>query len=66
MTDLTDAQLDAIRCSLNNAIHELVFATQHADQGDLDDAANCLMTAQGTIEQVSLLLVTEADTKKKS
>jgi hypothetical protein len=54
---MKDSDLDLIRSSLNNAIHELVFAVQHADQGDLEDATNCLMTAQGTIDQVAELLV---------
>jgi hypothetical protein len=54
---LTEAEIEAIRASLNNAIHELVFACQHLDQDDMEDASVCLMTAQGTIESVANQLV---------
>lgn len=54
---LTDEQIERLRSSLNNAIHELVFACQHIDQGDIEDAEQCLTTAQGTIEQVGESLV---------
>jgi stress response protein SCP2 len=54
---LSDEQLEAIKASLNNAIHELVFAVQHASQDDFDDAATCLVTAQSTIESVAEQLV---------
>lgn len=53
MPRLTEAEFEAAKASLNNAIHELVFACQHLDQDDLEDAAQCLMTAQGTIEAVA-------------
>jgi hypothetical protein len=54
---LTEAEINEIRASLNNAIHELVFACQHLDQDDMEDAAVCLMTDQGTIESVANQLV---------
>jgi hypothetical protein len=50
---LTDAEIEEMKASLNNAIHELVFACQHLDQDDMEDASVCLMTAQGTIETVA-------------
>lgn len=46
---LSDAQFESIKARLNSAIHELVFAVQHAEDDNLDDAATCLVTAQGTI-----------------
>jgi hypothetical protein len=55
---LTDEQFEAIKTSLNQAIHELVFAVHHAEEDRLDDAATCLVTAQGTIESVAEQLVT--------
>lgn len=61
MTTLTDQEYEAHKSSLNNAIHELVFACQHIEQADLDDAANCLMTAQGTIEQVAEAIVRKGE-----
>jgi hypothetical protein len=54
---LTEVEIEAMKASLNNAIHELVFACQHMDQDDMEDAAVCLMTAQGTIESVANQLV---------
>ncbi len=53
MIPLTDAEFEAIKARLNDTIHELVFAVQHLDQDDLDDALTCLVTAQGIIEAVS-------------
>lgn len=53
MIPLTDAEFEAIKARLNDTIYELVFAVQHLDQDDLDDALTCLTTAQGTIEAVS-------------
>ena len=54
---VSDAKYEAIKARLNAAIHELVFACQHLEQDEPDDAAVCLMTAQGTIESVSEELV---------
>jgi hypothetical protein len=55
--NVPDAKFEALKGRLNSAIHELVFACQHLEQNDLDDAANCLMTAHGTIESVNLEIV---------
>ena len=49
----TDERVEEIRRQLNSAIHELVFAVQAADQDDPEMAANALLTAQGTIEEVA-------------
>lgn len=54
---ISDAQFESIKTRLNAAIHELVFAVKHAEEDQLDDAATCLVTAQGTIEYVNLELV---------
>ncbi len=50
---LTDEEFQSLRESINNAIHELVFAAKHLEEDQIEDAANCLMTAQGTIESVA-------------
>lgn len=57
MKQLSETELEGFRASLNASIHEIVFACQHMDQGDWDDAANCLMTAQSTIESVGEQIV---------
>lgn len=51
---LSDAEFDGLKAQVNSAIHELVFACQHLEQGDLDDALTCITTAQGTIEAVAV------------
>ena len=56
---LSDGQFESIKDRLNSAIHELVFAVQHAEDDNLDDAATCLVTAQGTIEEVNNELVAQ-------
>lgn len=43
--NLPDAKFEDFKARLNNTIHELVFAIQHMDQGDFDDAQNCLVAA---------------------
>lgn len=49
---LSDAEFEALKSTINQTIHELVFACQHLDQDDLEDAQQCLMTAQGNLERV--------------
>jgi len=51
--NLTDAEFEAIKASLNNAIHEIVFAVKHAEDDNLDDAATCQVTAQDTISRIA-------------
>lgn len=53
MIPLTDAEFEAIKARLNDTIHELVFAVQHLEQDDFDDALTCLTTAGGTLDSVS-------------
>lgn len=53
MDRLTDVEFRDLRESINNAIHELVFAAKHLEDDQVEDAAQCLMTAQGTIETVA-------------
>lgn len=48
---VTDAQFEGLKTRLNDTIHELVFACQFLDDDQLEDAANALMTAQGTVEE---------------
>jgi hypothetical protein len=38
---------------LNAAIHELVFAIQHANNDEPDDACTCLVQAQINIETIN-------------
>jgi ADP-heptose:LPS heptosyltransferase len=52
-TKITDEQFATLADQLNTTIHELVFAIQHAENDELEDAANCLATAQMTINQVA-------------
>lgn len=52
-TRLSDAEFESLKSSLNQAIHELVFAVQHLEFDEFDDASQCLVTAQGTIETVA-------------
>jgi hypothetical protein len=54
---LTDAQFEALQASLNTAIHEIVFACQHACDDEFDDACTCLVTAQGTMDRVADALI---------
>ncbi len=53
MKPLTDAEFEALKGRLNSAIHEIVFACQHLDKDDLDDALTCMVTAGSTIEAVA-------------
>jgi stress response protein SCP2 len=62
---LTDEQFETFKESLNNAIHELVFAVQHMDQGDFEDVQNALQTAKTTIETVSETYETLRKTEEK-
>lgn len=53
MKTLSDTEYEAVRASLDNAIHELVHACRHLEEDDAESAAQALMTAQGTIEEVA-------------
>jgi len=48
-----DTDYERMKSSLNSAIHELVFACQHLENDEVGDAAQCLMTAQGTTDLVA-------------
>jgi hypothetical protein len=50
---LSDAEFEEFKRRLNEAIHEIVFAAQHLDQDDTDEALTCLVTAGGTLEEVA-------------
>jgi hypothetical protein len=56
-TKLTDAQHESIEQRLNRAIHELVFAIKHAEDDELTEASECIMTAQSTIDEVAAEIV---------
>ena len=56
-SSMTDADFEELKTSLNNAIHEIVFACANAENNELSDAAQCLITAQATIESVAEKLV---------
>lgn len=57
MTSLTNDEFESVKRRLNAAIHEIVFACHHAEEDNLEDAANCLMTAQGVLEEVAREIV---------
>ena len=50
---LTDAQIEAFKATINNTIHELVFASHFLEEDDLEGAQNALMTVAGNVERVS-------------
>lgn len=54
---LSEPEYEEIKASLNNAIHEIVFAVQHAGDDNFEDAAACLLTVQMTIDRVAEKLV---------
>jgi hypothetical protein len=53
MSKLSDQRFQIVEASCNHAIHEIVFACQHAEDDDPDQALDCLSTAQATLEQVA-------------
>lgn len=57
MPQITDQQFEALKASLNSAIHELVFAVKHLEEDQLEEASSSLMTAQGTIDTVAQQVV---------
>lgn len=57
---LNFSQLEEIERNINATIHELVFAQQHAEQDDYDDASTCLVQCQMNIERVNEMLVQAA------
>lgn len=58
---LSDSQLDEVTRLLNLAIHEIVFACHHAEDDQLDESSNCLMTAGLNIEQAATIICTAAE-----
>ena len=57
MSRLSDKKFESVKERLNSAIHEIVFAVQHVEDDNLEDAGTCLVTAQGTIEHVAEELI---------
>lgn len=57
MSRLSDKKFESVKERLNSAIHEIVFAVQHAEDDNLEDAGTCLVTAQGTIDHVAEELI---------
>ena len=51
--ELSDEVFEDFKTRINDTIHELVFAVQHMDQGDVEEAQNCLFTAGLSLEAVS-------------
>ncbi len=49
---LSDEAFTEIERLLNCAIHELVFASHHAEEDQPDEAADCLVTARMNIDRV--------------
>lgn len=50
---LTDQEFEALKASLNNAIHEIVVTCQHLENDHFAQAAQALMTAQDTLDRVA-------------
>lgn len=53
---INDALHAEVERQLNLTIHELVFAIKHSDDDQVDDACNCLITAQSNIERIAVAL----------
>jgi hypothetical protein len=47
MSAFTDAQVEALRASLMNAMVEIAMAAHHIEHDAPEDADQCLMTANG-------------------
>ena len=52
-----EPELEDIKRQVNATIHELVFVCHHADNDAVEDAMNCLMTAQGTLDAVAARMI---------
>jgi hypothetical protein len=52
MTQLSDKEFEELKSSINNAIHELVFCSHHAEENEMDEARDNLTAAQLTLEEV--------------
>ena len=57
---LSDQDFTAIKETINTTIHELVMACHHAENDEIDEAQNCLMTCHGNLENVAQELITKA------
>lgn len=56
MTQLADQELETVKRLLNQSIHECVFALQHAEQGDGDDALNAIvMVRQNALQAAGII-----------
>lgn len=53
MSKFTEAEIEALKASLMNTIMEIAAAAHHIEHDEPADAAQCLMTAQGTLDQVA-------------
>ena len=56
---LTDREFEDIKRLINATIHELVMACHHAEEDQLEEAQNALMTAQGNLDRVAEGLVND-------
>jgi hypothetical protein len=54
---LTNEQHEEIERSINATIHELVFAQQHIDQDDFDDASTLLVQCQMNLDRLNEIIV---------
>lgn len=50
---ISDEQLDDFKKRVNDIIHELVFAVQHMDQGDIEETQNGFITAHFSLDSVA-------------
>lgn len=53
MKTLTDQQFEEYKRRLYSAVQEICVSIEHLEHDDLEDANNCLMTAQATVEAVN-------------
>jgi hypothetical protein len=50
---LSDADFAALKETINQTIHELVFVCSFLDDDEIESAQNAMMTAQGNLETVA-------------
>jgi hypothetical protein len=60
---LTDEQFGQIECLLNQAIHEAVFAVQHAEDNDLSAAHDCIIQVESNCAAAVNILVEAKEPK---
>lgn len=54
---LSDQEYAEVERLMNRSIHETVFALHHAEEDEIEAAAQCLMTARGNLECATEMIV---------